>query len=617
MRILKSLSTLASLLALAACGSGGSGFATDPTIVDPTDPNQPPPVEVSGVTVLASSPTMPSDNSQTVTINVVVQDANNVAVEGVTVIMSTDSGFLTINNAVTDASGIATATLNNGGNPTNRPITVNANANGVTGSVTINVIGTSLTLTGPAALAQNDRATYTAVLSDAAGNGIPARTIDVTSMSGNSLSATSLTTDTSGQAQLQLTATAAGPDTLTATALGLTAMRELTVSNDAFSITAPAANAQINLNTPVTVTLNWSVGGAPQVGEVISFSATRGTLSSFTATTDAAGNASVSIQSTNAGGATIEATNSAGTSTQVTVQFVATVPNNIDVQASPFTIGPNEQSAITAIVRDAANNLVTGATVVFDLTDVTGGQLSVGSAQTNSQGRATTFYTSSSTTSANNGVRITASVQSNPAISDFVDLTVAQREVFISVGTGNDVFEPNSAQYRKEYVVQVSDSQGNGVAGVTVQVGILSTAYFKGFYVFDIARGVWVVNQTAGPCADEDVNRNGVLDPGEDSNGSGRIEAGNIASVVAQTGSGGTFTTDSGGFGVVDVFYPQEFANWVAVTLTATTSVQGTEFAESSNFRLVVAADDVDDAAESPPGNPSPFGTSNNCLDLN
>lgn len=285
------------------------------------------------------------------------------------------------------------------------------------------------------------------------------------------------------------------------------------------------------------------------------------------------------------------------------------------MQASPFTIGPNEQSSITAIVRDGTNNLVTGATVVFDLTDVTGGQLSVGSAQTNTQGRATTFYTSSNTTSANNGVRVAATVQSNPAITDFVELTVAQRELFIALGTGNEIFEANSAQYRKEYVVQVSDSQGNGVPDVTVQVGILSESYYKGFWTYNDVVGVWERTQTAGPCADEDVNRNGQLDPGEDFNSSGRIEAGNIASVVAQSGSGGTFTTDSGGFGVVDVFYPQEFATWVDVNLTATTSVQGTEFAESARFRLPISGDDVDDPNVSPPGNPSPFGQSGTCTD--
>ena len=194
-------------------------------------------------------------------------------------------------------------------------------------------------------------------------------------------------------------------------------------------------------------------------------------------------------------------------------------------------------------------------------------------------------------------------------------LTVAQREVFISIGTGNSIFEPNSAQYRVEFAIQVTDSQGNGVEGVTVQAGILSNAYLKGFWFYDSLAGAWVQNVTAGPCADEDVNRNGVLDAGEDNNASGRIEAGNIATAVAQSTGSGTFTTDAAGFGIVDVFYPQDHARWVHVTLQATTSVQGTEFAEASNFILSINGEDVDEEAEAPPGVISPFGQSASCLD--
>jgi hypothetical protein len=211
-------------------------------------------------------------------------------------------------------------------------------------------------------------------------------------------------------------------------------------------------------------------------------------------------------------------------------------------------------------------------------------------------------------------------VQSNPAITNSVAITVAQRELFISIGTGNSIFEPNTAQYRKEFVVQITDSQGNGVQGVTVQAGILSNAYMKGFWFYDLVLSGWVQNITAGPCADEDVNRNGVLDVGEDFNASGRIEAGNIATVVAQGGNGGTFMTDAGGFGIIDVFYPQDHAQWVHVTLEATTSVQGTEFAESSNFVLPISSDDVDDENDNPPGIISPFGSGGaapTCADTN
>ncbi len=597
------IATLLMALALAACGDStisGAGGAVGPGGPGPG---------VAGVNVLASSPTLPSTPGQSLTISVIVRDVNNVAMEGVTVILSSDSGILTIADPVTDASGIVFAALNAGGDRTNRAISVTADANGVLGSVTVNVIGTTLSISGPTALPQGDSATYTVVLADSSGIGISGQTVDVSSSSGNTLAATSLTTDTGGQAQVDLTASAAGTDTLTATALGLTATQDLNVSDDSFALTAPLAGDEIVLNTVTQVDLTWTVGGVPQAGQTISFSSTRGALSSFNAVTNAAGIATVTIASTNAGPAVISASNAAGTSTQVQVEFVADTPNSIDVQASPFTIGPGEQSTITAVVRDASNNLVKNSVVLFDLQDVTGGQLSVATAVTDSQGRAQTFYTASSTTSANNGVVITGTVQSNLAINNSVALTVAQRELFLSIGTGNSIFEPNTAQYRVEFAIQVSDSQGNGVEGVTVQAGILSNAYAKGFWFYDVLQSAWVQNVTAGPCADEDINRNGVLDAGEDFNSSGRIEAGNIATVVAQTGNGGTFTSDAGGFGIVDVIYPQDHARWVNVTLEATTSVQGTEFAEASNFYLPINGDDVDSENEAPPGVISPFGS--------
>ena len=206
MRKLSFITTLFAMMFVAACGDG-SGFVS-------TGPGPGGSVDVSIVNVLASSPSLPSDAGQVVDITVVVRDQNNVAVSGVTVIMSADSGILTIAAPITDANGIVEATINSGGDPTNRTITIGADANSVVGSVSINVQGTTLSLSGPAALALNDQAPYTIVLSDAAGNGISGQTVDVTSASGNGLASATLTTDISGQAQVMVTASAAGADTL-------------------------------------------------------------------------------------------------------------------------------------------------------------------------------------------------------------------------------------------------------------------------------------------------------------------------------------------------------------------------------------------------------------------
>ncbi|MBT8131150.1 MAG: hypothetical protein KJO35_02685, partial [Gammaproteobacteria bacterium] len=253
-----------------------------------------------------------------------------------------------------------------------------------------------------------------------------------------------------------------------------------------------------------------------------------------------------------------------------------------------------------------SNNLVKNQTVNFGLDDITGGQLSVASAITDSQGRAQTFYTASNTTSAKDGVKVTATV-AGTGIADTTSLTVARREVFITIGTGNEIAEPNQAQYQIQFAVQVTDSQGNGVSGVGVVLSLLSEAYAKGNWQLP-ADGPWMQNITIA-CADEDVNRNGILDAdaGEDFNSSGQIEAGNVAAVVP-----GSVTTDASGFALVDVIYPQEFARWVNVVLEAQTSVQGTESSARSRFVLPIAASDVA-RDTNPPGNPSPFGQIGDC----
>ncbi len=92
--------------------------------------------------------------------------------------------------------------------------------------------------------------------------------------------------------------------------------------------------------------------------------------------------------------------------------------------------------------------------------------------------------------------------------------------------------------------------------------------------------------------------RNGILDPGEDYNSNGRIEAGNIATVTPSNA-----VTDANGFVAVNVFYPQEYAYYLDVSLSASTTVQGTEYVRtsaSSRCRaLLGTSSDVD---KSPPG---------------
>ena len=625
MRKIFPMSFLAALaLALVGCGGGDDAFQNPD---DPDDPNAP---TVASISALASSPQLLSDDSAPVTITARVLNDLNQAMADVTVIFQTDSGVLTDIEATTNDAGVATAVLHNDEDLTSRTITVTATAGDQSDTVSVTVTGTRLTLPGPVAIVQGDSTDSTVTLLDSGGHGIPGETVTVTSENGNTLSADSFVTDSNGQAIVTITGTAGGVDTITATALGMTATQRVTVSDDSFAFTAPAANTEIQLDNPATnpavehntpITVKWSISGTAQVGEDIQFSTTRGTLYQHNGaacttvplngpvTTDGVGEATACVASTNAGPATLSATTDSSTTALRPIEFVATTPASMNLQASPTTVTTAGQSTITAVVRDANNNLVKNKTVVFTLSDVTGGTLTVGSSTTDSQGRAQTIYTASGTTSAASGVTITGTVQGT-AVTASTTLTVAKRELFISLGTGNELEDENT-RYRIPYSVQVTDANGNGVANITLTVRVSSLWYATGIRSFGApVAGVWNI-LAADVCLDEDMllggadtgYRNGILDPGEDFNLTGRLEAGNIATVIPAT-----VTTNEDGLADVEVVYPQEYAYWMKVELSASTSVQGTESIRSVMFVLPGSVEDFEDADSNPPGFTSPFG---------
>lgn len=566
------------------------------------------------ITLLASSPQMGSSGTSPVIVTAIVKDGNNALMQGVPVTFAATSGALETTQGTTNAAGQASASLTPGGNFANRSITVSANAGGLSESVTIDVTGTALAINGESSATLEDATVLTITLRDSGGNPIANRNVTVASALGNTLSASSLDTNSSGQVQVTFTATVSGADTITVSGQGASATHAITVSADQFAIESPTPGASIDINECTELELTWQQDGGPASGETIKFSSTRGTFYSDAACTTPAdstivnaGTATIHFRSANAGPAVLTAFVDNGPSTTRTITFVATDPDSIAFQAEPTTIGPNDgsqgseqRSTLSAVVRDADNNLVAGKLVRFTiLEDNSGGTLSASTAITDAQGRASTSYISAASTTAKDGVRIRAWVDEDPAISAEVALTVAQRSLFVRLGTGNEIEEPNSTQYRMPYAVIVTDANGNAAAGANVSVSVTPLMYGKGEYEYDGT--VWNITYD-GICPSEDVNRNGVLDAGEDSNGNGQLTPGNVASVPTQivTGADGTFQ-----FGIT---YPQQYANWVLVELAASTSVQGTESIDSATFWLPISADDVEDDV-APPGVVSPFGT--------
>jgi hypothetical protein len=356
------------------------------------------------------------------------------------------------------------------------------------------------------------------------------------------------------------------------------------------------------------------------------------------------------IGSTIAGLAQITAQNPNGTTTGVSIEFVATTPDSLTIQASPTTVAVNEQSEISVIVRDAQFNLVKNQIVDFQVVaDDSFGQLSVGSAVTDSQGRATIFYNAGPVSGTPNGVTISATVRGT-AVSGSVNLTVARKELDLVIGTGNDIFEPTTASFAQEWNVLVTDSVGNAVANSQVQVSLRSVDYYKGFLVILLGPpsfwGWTLGDPLAMPpllpggvhhqCADEDLPPrngsldlvNGVIGTGEDVNTSGQLEAGNVALVAAvapgasagdpcasagATGTAADVTTNDQGLARLCVIWPQNYSWWVDVQIEARATVSGTEFSAQQVFLLPALASDITDISASPPNQFSPFGPDADC----
>ncbi|MEO0974350.1 MAG: Ig-like domain-containing protein, partial [Pseudomonadota bacterium] len=424
---------------------------------------------LSDVSVIASSNVLQSDGALPVDITARVVDENNNAVPGITVEFSTDSGVLVVSQSATDAEGRAIASLSTEEDPTNRTISVTAEALSGDGlmlssTVQVEVIGTELApLSGPSSLVLGAQGTYTAVLLNANDNGIAGVPLTITSALGNTIALNNTATDVDGRVEFTLSAQVGGDDQITVSGLGISSTTGVSISSDSFAFITPAplnnpnAVREIPLNTPQPLEVLWTTAGNEVVGQPIQFSTTRGVImNTGQVLTDGNGIAGNSVMAADAGRATITASNpGGGPSTQLTFEFVATVPDTIEVQADPFNVGPNEQSAITAVVRDPAGNLVKNQIVIFELSDETGGVLTVGTAITDSQGRAQTFYQASASTSANEGVTVAATVQGS-AVTDSVSITVARREVFFSFGTGNTLEEPTPASYSLPFIVQAT-----------------------------------------------------------------------------------------------------------------------------------------------------------------
>lgn len=257
----------------------------------------------------------------------------------------------------------------------------------------------------------------------------------------------------------------------------------------------------------------------------------------------------------------------------------------------PNTISPNTSGSTTnrASVRakfiNASNQSVQNVRVRFEIEEPAlgaGEQISTGTATVFSDvnGEAIADYIAGTRSSPTNGVKIRACYGltdadiANGACANVVrgTLTVASQPLAITLGDNNELQKgASNLTYIKRFDVAVADAAGNAVANAVVSASVDITSYLKGL-AFDGAK-------TA--CLNEDTNRNGFLDAGEDINGSTRLEPRKADVILSFNGSN---TTGANGRMQIQVEYPQNVATWLQYTVRVTTNVAGSEGTDAKSY---------------------------------
>jgi hypothetical protein len=155
----------------------------------------------------------------------------------------------------------------------------------------------------------------------------------------------------------------------------------------------------------------------------------------------------------------------------------------------------------------------------------------------------------------------------------------------------------------------ITDNPANQTLNTSVINGAPVTFSTPGTYSFlNIATGVTDTFTIRIWCKNEDLNRNGVLDVGEDTDNDGALDPRVSDIVVLPVGSN---VTDASGNVTFIAQWGQNVGSWLAYTLKVTTNVGGSEGTNSTSFITTFLQDDEPNGAFRRP----PYG-SNRC-DIN
>lgn len=352
---------------------------------------------------------------------------------------------------------------------------------------------------------------------------------------------------------------------------------------------------------------------------------------------------------------------------------IAAVPlgtiKSASVEASPSVVTINtattsNQAAVRALFIGSDNQPIKNVRVRFEEVGAdTYGSFTTGSTlvYSDQNGEATAAYVPGSRYSPTDGVTIRACYGYTDAdlnggacpYQATTTLTVVSEAISVSIGTNNKLIL-NTHTYAQEFVVQVVDSAGKAMPGVTITPSLDLLRFAKGQWGFDSLEKKWgriapqdfldpldriwyledplsaaerALDPSGAPligagaaCWNEDRNRNGVIESAEDSravayskdaggNGNGKLDPSKSDIAVSIVGDG---KTDANGQVVLRIEYLQNLGSWLEYKLLVSGKVGGTEGRATWMDQLGVPVEALAEEGE-PPFVRSRYGVEPGC----
>jgi len=615
LRAMRALLGGAVALALTACGGGGGNAGTP--VVGPgsgaSTPSGGGTATAADLVVVLSKSTLSNSGSDSIMATVTTVDSNRVAVGGVPVSFGIDSNaVVTAAGTATDAlKGTLTATITQGSDSTVRPVKLTVTSGSVSRVVTLNVVQDS----APANPQANDLSlTLSTINIDNSGSKTVTATVTAVDVNRNALQGIPVQLSVDASAVIAVTGTqtnAAGQVQGTVGIGSDKSNRTITVTATSGTLVRTAAfevtGTKFTQASPVPAVV--SAGGAGTVQYIVAdvngnpidtlpITVTGNGITSKTGVTNRNGAYTFDYIAPNAPGTTLTILATAGAETSsVTVTILggtSTVPTAktpvstaLNLSANVVAVNndkTNNVVAINAFFRDASNAPIPNVRAIFGVTG-DNGTGSIGAATntvlSDASGAASTTYKPGAVSSPTNGVTILACYKTTDFLATdtasnctaaggqllTTTLTIVSNPVSISIGTDNKIeLGLSKLTYVKKYAVLVVDSAGNPKADVQITPSLDLGGFGKGFYAYSVGAASWVrtLNST---CPSEDLNRNGVIDTGEDVNVNLALDP--RKSDVSITLVGST-KTDANGVAVLQLEYPQNIASWVKYKITVT-----------------------------------------------